>query len=310
MEKINPDQTRQWVAKQTAYLDPPPGWQPDADAALARFRARRRMDRPRALWPLWLACAAVVMLVAAVAAQQLWQNLTVQQVAFVRVNPWPDGVPSPKINLIGIPIPPIPARDISEAGSRVHYEPRLPRSGVLSGSPRLSTTFSLAAGTIVKTADLVLALRKTGVTDEAVPPQWEGAQLVLHTSGIVLAQWPDVVLVQSRPLTLTAPPGFDFSAYSALILRVLGVAPEDAQRLAREVGTVPPWLAPIDRGFEASATIEPVTLNSGPGTLLEQISTNGTPNHITIVWSVPDRVFLLNGTLSRELAMALANAVP
>jgi hypothetical protein len=30
---------------------------------------------------------------------------------------------------------------------------------------------------------------------------------------------------------------------------------------------------------------------------------------IIVVWSVPDRVYLLTGTLSRELAIAVANAV-
>ncbi len=30
---------------------------------------------------------------------------------------------------------------------------------------------------------------------------------------------------------------------------------------------------------------------------------------ITVVWSVPDRVYLLSGKLSRELAIATANAV-
>ncbi len=318
MEKNNPEQVREWVVMQTAQLDPPEDWQPDAAAALMRHRARLAADQTHGWWRLWTSWAAAATLAIAVAllvpavrvaAQQLWQSLTVQQVVFVRVNPWPDGVPSPKINLIGLPIPPIPARDVGDAAARVHYEPRLPRSGILSGSPRLLTTFPFSAGTVIKTADLALALQKAGISDQTVPPQWEGAQLALHTSGIVLAQWPDAVLAQSLPLTLTAPPGFDFSAFSALILRIVGVAPDEAQRLARDVGTVPPWLAPIDRNFESRATIEQITLNSGPGTLLEQFSDNGTPNHITIVWSVPDRVFLLNGTLSRELSMAMANAV-
>lgn len=299
---------------QTAHLDPPDGWQPDAAAALTRFRARRKTDQWR-IWLAWTAAAAtvatgIVLLPAArVKAQQLWQSMTVKQVAFIRVNSWPDGVASPKVNLIGVPIPPIPARNVAEAGARVHYEPRLPISGVLNGSPRLSTTFSLSAGTVVKVADLELALRKAGVADQSVPAQWEGARLTLHTSGIVIAEWPEMVLVQSLPLTLTSPPDFDFSAYSALVLRVVGVAPDEAQRFAHQVGTTPPWLAPIDRGFESKATIEQITLNSGPGTLVERDPHNGAPKSVTIVWSVPDRVYLLHGTLSRELAIATANAV-
>jgi len=317
MENVNQEELSRWVVKQTAYLDPPAGWRPDPASALTRFHARMEADRPRARSWRWLVWAAAAALVGAVivllpagrgVAQQLWQVLTVRQVAFIRVNPWPEGVPSPQVNLIGIPIPPVPARDVNEAAARVHYNPRLPYQ-VLSGTPRLSTTFSLSAGTVVKVADLELALSKAGVTDLTVPLQWDGAQLALHTSAIVIAEWPDIVFAQSLPLTLTAPPGFDFAAFSALILRVVGVSPGDAQRLAQRVGTAPPWLAPISPFIWERATIEEVDLNSGPATMLLETGADAASNRITVVWSVPDRVYLLSGRLSRELAIATANAV-
>ena len=254
---------------------------------------------------------AVIVLVPAgrVVAQQFWQFLTVRRVAFIRVNPWPEGVRSPAVKLIGAVIPPIPARDVDEVRRRVNYDPRLPHFGALSNGPRLSTTFSLSAGTVINAADLELALRKAGVTDQQVPSQWDGAHLTLHTSAIVIAEWPEVALVQSLPLTLTAPSDFDFSAFSALVLRVLGVGPDEAQRLAEQMGTAPPWLAPIDRNIDESATIEEIVLNSGPATLLQQTGKDGAAPRTTVAWSVADRVYLLSGTLSRELAIATANAV-
>jgi len=318
MESANSEEVRQWVVQQTAYLDPPAGWQPDPAAALTRLHARMRADRRRAAWRRWPAFAAAALVAVAVflwlpvgrvVAQQLWQFLTVRRVAFIRVNPWPEGVPSPKVNLIGDLIPPLPARDLNEARWRVRYDPRFPRPGVLSGTPLLSTTFSLSAGTVVKAADLQLALAKAGVTDETVPPQWDGAQLALHTSAIVIAQWPDIVMAQSLPLTLTAPAGFDFSAFSALMLRVLGVGPDEAQRLARRVGTVPPWLAPIGRNIEEGAAFEEIELTSGPATLVEQTGKHGGGKRISVIWSVPDRVYVLSGYLSRDLTIAAANAV-
>ena len=311
MENANQEEVRGWVMTQMAYLDPSAGWRPDAQAALTRIHARMAADvrRSRGHWP---ACAAAAVLIVAavlvlpagrVAAQQVWQFLTVRRVAFVRVNSWPQGVPSPQVGIIGIPIPPIPARDMDDARARVHYDPRLPHAGVLSGSPELYTTFGISAGTVVKVADLELALRKAGVTDLTVPPHWEGAHLVLHTSAVVLAQWPEVVLAQSLPLTLSAPPDFDFPAFSTLVLRILGVEPNEARRLAQQAGTTPPWLAPIVRDFETIATMEEISLHSGPATLMQQ---NGA---INLIWSVPDRVYILRGTLSRELMIAVADAV-
>ena len=304
--------------KQTAHLDPPAGWRPDPASALTRLHARLETDRPRAMrwrWMAWTAAAAlvgvVILLLPAgrVVGQQLWQFLTVRQVAFIRVNPWPEGVPSPEVKLIRLPIPPIPARDVEEARGRVRYDPRMPRAWVLNGTPKLSTTFSLSAGTVVHVADLELALQKAGVTDQTVPPQWDGAQLALHTSAIVIAEWPDIVFAQSLPLTLTAPPGFDFPAFSALVLRVVGVGPDEAQRLAQQMGTTTPWLAPIGVDVHERATIEEVDLNSGKATLLQENWDDGTLKRISLVWSVPDRVYSLSGKLSRELAITFANAV-
>src|SRR5258708_2536285 len=174
MENANHDEVRQWVLQQTAYLDPPTGWSPDFRPALMQFHTRQEpLVRPRAIWRRWPALAAAESLAMAgillvpqgrAAAQQIWQFLTVRRVAFIRVNGWPEGVRSPQVALIGTPIPPLPARDLDDARWRVHYDPRLPRPGVLSGSPRLYTTFSLSAGTVVRAADLELPLRKPGVS--------------------------------------------------------------------------------------------------------------------------------------------------
>lgn len=284
MDNASSEQLRCWVERQVAFLDAPEEWQPDASGALRQFH--RRAAAHQTPWPVWVLAAAVsiaailVMPGPRAIAQQVWQLLTVRRVAFIRVNPWPPGVPSPQVNLIGAPIP-FPARDIDEAQRRVGYQPRLPSPSVLAGDPQIYTTFSVSAGTVVKAADLRLALQKAGVTDQTVPPEWDGAQLALHTSQVVIAQWPQVVLAQSLPLTLTAPANFNFPAFSGLILRVLGVAPDQAAALAQQMGTAPPWLAPISRDLDANATFESIPLKSGPATLLQQ--TGG----LTLTWSAP-----------------------
>jgi hypothetical protein len=295
-----------WVSQQTAHLAPPAAWQPDTETALRRLH-QRMAPRPRRWgWAIAAAVpiAAFLLFSAGRMVAQLWQTLSVKQVAVVQVNSWPDGVPSPEVKAFAIRIPPLPARNADEASSRVRFESRLPHAGVLSGQPRLYTTFSVGAGTVVHTADLDQALRKVGVTDQAVPASWDGAQLALHSSALVIAQWPDLVLVQSLPLTLSAPPGFDFPAFSSIILRILGVAPEEAQRLARIAGTTPPWLAPLDRDmFHNRGTVEEIQVNGGPATLLAE------GGKTSILWTVSDRVYLLSGSVSRDLAIATANAV-
>jgi hypothetical protein len=88
METDNSQELRQWVAKQTAHLDPPARWRPDSVATLMRLHARMETHRPAATRWRWLACAAAAALVATLllllpagrmVAQQVWQFLTVRQ---------------------------------------------------------------------------------------------------------------------------------------------------------------------------------------------------------------------------------------
>jgi hypothetical protein len=314
MENGKPEELREWVEEQMSCLGASEGWRLDAAEAWRRHVARTESARWQR-WPVWAAAAALVagaillLPQGRVLAQQFWQFLTVPRVAFIRVNPWPEGVPSPAFRSIGVPIPPLPARDLEEAGRRVRYQPRLPY-GVFSSSPKLSTTFSMAAGTTIKTADLELALQTAGITDQRVPPEWNGAQLAMHTSPMVIAEWPDVILVQSLPLTLTAPSGFDLAAFSTLVLRIVGVSPGKAQRLARKAGTDPVWLAPISGDLQRIFGFEEIELNTGLAVLLQQKAVwRGQRDTFTSFWSVADRVYLLRGDIDRQLAITAANAV-
>src|SRR5579862_7314831 len=115
MDNAKEEQLRQWVTEQTECLSSPAGWRPDAAAALERFHDRAWEERRRAMWtswPAWAAAAALVVVViltlpaGRVAAQQLWQLLTVRRVGFIQVKPWPEGVPSPQAGIIGTPLPP------------------------------------------------------------------------------------------------------------------------------------------------------------------------------------------------------------
>ena len=304
-----------WVREQTALLDPGE-WEPDTRAALARQHARMEDSPVRASWRsglLWVAatalgCAALFLVPETRSlAQQLWQYLTVGRVAVIRVNPWPAGVASPQINLVGIPIPPQRVNSVEEARWRAGFDPRLPTPGVLSRSPQLSVMLPMSMTTIVKNADLKVALERAGVADQPVPDEWDGARLALHSSPIVIAEWPDVVLAQSLPLTIAAPPGVDFQAWSAVVLRILGVGANQAKELAERMGTAPVWLLPMDSEMGRGKTIREVSLRGGPGTLIQDTDKRG--ERVTVVWSVGDRVYLLSGRITADLAIVVANAV-
>jgi len=301
-------------ANRIELLAPPADWQPDATAAYLRFAARlskkrRSLKQPRLAWAATAALLCVIVLVAPssrVAAQQVWQWLTVRRVEVVRVDV--DSLlaeaKSMQLQPLNKPAPPASARDIGEAAQIAGFTPRLPRPGSLSGAPQLSTQGPQSFGTTFRTADLELALRKAGVLDQAVPKQWDGAQIILQIGSTVTAAWPrpDLTLTQALPPKIVAPSGFDLGAFATAVLRGVGMSRETAQRFGQRMATEPMILMGI-RPQDMVATRE-VMLRSGPATLFE-----GFGDRIELLWSVPDRVYLLSGDVTEEVVTSIANSV-
>lgn len=300
-------------ANSIELLAPPADWEPNAAAAHARFAARLHQE-PRGFRPPWLVWVATAILVCLllivpatrVAAQQVWQWLTVRHIELVRVDldSLPEEAKSMRMQPLNKPAPPVSVRDIGEATQTAGFAPRLPRSGALSGTAQMSTLGPQSFGTTFRTADLELALRKAGAIDQAVPKQWDGAQIVVQIGSTVTAAWqrPDLTLTQALPPKIVVPAGFDLGAFATAILRGVGMNRETAQQFGKRMAIEPMMLMGI-RLQDMAATRE-VTLHSGPATLIE-----GLGDRVELLWSVPDRVYLLSGDVGAEVAMRIADSV-
>jgi hypothetical protein len=316
MDNSNINELSQWVEDRTTLLAPPAHWEPDPKVARARFEARLR--RRSALERYWLVGAVAASLLCAVLlvnprtralAQQLWQWITVGGIEVVRVDfdSLPEEARSLEPRLVNQPAPPHVVDDMQEAAQRVGFAPRLPRPGILSGTPQISILDSMLFVNVLKVADLELALQKAGVSDEAIPRDWDGAQLTLQIGATVAAEWVDVMLIQGLPPVLSTPPGFDLGAFSTAVLRAVGMKRETARRFGHRMITEPALLLGI--GTEGEVAIREVRLHTGPATLIEDFSDNGQLERVTILWSVPDRVYVLSGAFSADLATAVANSI-
>jgi hypothetical protein len=231
--------------------------------------------------------------------------------------------------------------DVVGAAHRVGFIPRLPRSGILSGRPVLSVSGPLSIDTVVSTADLELALRNAGVPDQDVPKEWDGARISLKIGATVTAEWSDVreegsgqiewsnlTLAQGLPPLVAVPPGFDLAAFTVLNLRSALLGRENALRFAQRATTAPALL--FGKGRQNIVAVREVTLHKGPATLIEERRESGFGAHtnwfgysggpsveqITLLWSVPDRAYVLRGVMSvpsemfsLDLAAALTNAI-
>ncbi len=317
MDNANRTELTEWVEKSAALLAPPANWNPNVDGARARFRARLRERSALRRYALIgatasFALASVLMNSGARAlAQQLWQWIAVGHIEVVRVNfdSLPDEAKSLRLRALAKTEPPRAVRDLQEAASLAGFTPRLPRANVLSGAPELSVLGPMSLGTDIRTADLELSLERAGVQDETVPKEWDGARFALQIGSTVTAAWPEseVTLMQGLPPVLVAPSGFDLGAFTAATLRAAGMNREAARRFGHRMAAAPALLFGI--GMEDKVAIREVNLRAGPATLIEDYGDDGRVERVAILWSVPGRVYLLSGSISAELATAVANAI-
>lgn len=297
-------------------LAPPPDWRPDANAARLRFeeRARRPRARQQMLMPV-ATVAALGLVIAAlsadvrVAAQQMWQWITVGRIEVVRVNfdDLPDEARSLFAQQLNEVEPPHPVATVDEAKSSAGFIPRLPSASLLPGEPKLSVMGPMIHGTVIRVADIELALRRAGVTDHVVPRTWDGAKLEFRIGSAVFAEWPEVMLIQALPPSYSVSAGVDLGEFATTILRALGMPRNAAERFGRRMRETPSVLCGI--GLEDNAAISEVKLRRGYGTLIENFGDDGKVARVELLWGTGDRLYALSGATSVDVAKSIADAI-
>ena len=291
-------------------LDPPSQWTPDTEAALAQFRSQRTT---RYSWR-WGAIAAGVAVAALLAwpegratAQRLWNIVMLGRADIVRVD-WdriPDGLALPSV--VG------PKGQVEKAASReaatqkAGFDVRLPRHGIISGDPAFTVVGPLAVELQLRKADLAAALESARITDLSVPSVWDGTKITMHSGPLVQADYQDVSIVQTRPISVVTAPGVLLSDVVEVALRLAGVNRAEAHRLAARMAESPGLLLGVTS--EDAVTIREVALRDGVGTLLHDLDEGGRSERLTLLWSTNDRLYILSGSISDDLAVQVANAM-
>jgi hypothetical protein len=298
---------------------PPDDWYPDADAASMRFKARLlRRRRIRRRWfvgfggALLASLALLLIPGTGVLAEQVWEWLTVGRIDIVRVDfdNLSDEAEALLPRLVSPPPPPESVANINEAAQRSGFLPRLPRAGLPVGAPRLSVTGPMSFGTVVRTNLLTRALQKAGVDDAEIRQGWDGAVLRLDVGAVVTADWDGMTLVQARPGVLSAPTEFDLAGFASAFFRAAGVTREMAAFLGQQAASAPALLLGV--AADKPIAVRQIDLGTGPATLLEGLGENGQVQWVMVLWSAPDRVYILTvlgGSVTLERAKTLANSV-
>jgi hypothetical protein len=299
-----------WVDSKLTILAPPEDWTPDVAAALASVRRRQRLKSAR----VWSAIAAsVILLMAALpepraAAQRVWNLMRLSRVEVLSLDfsSLPAALEQLKLR---VTVPPTqqPAASHTDASARAGFDVRLPPPRVFADSPRLAVVAPMAAETTIDVEKLRAGLAQTGVTDMRVPDTWHGGRLVVNVGPLVIADYRDVQLIQTRPVAIATPPDLDFALLAEMVLRSLRVPRESARRFAERMQAAPGLLLGLDA--EDRAEIRELRLRHGPGTLIRDIDKDGGPDRTSLVWSTPDRLYAISGNVPESLLITAANSI-
>jgi hypothetical protein len=337
MDNPERSESSRWISAAVDLLAPPADWEPDLRLARTRFavradaRIRRRSGRRRHLAAAAMAALLIAIVVPAIpqtralaqqGANNVWQRLeqawywlTIVRRGPVLVGRLPSLAETLHTRQLVQPDGSRAVSSAAEAALAAGFTPRMPDPAVLPAAPQLSVLGPAAFETVLSAADLVKAMRASGVLDPPVPSQWDGARLTLEIGATITAHWPDVsdgqaawselTLVQGRA-AVTAPPGLDPKAFAAAGLRAAGMRNSDTiGQLAGQATTVPALLFGYRTPYQFVG-VRDVALRAGFVTLIEEFGTpDGYPviERLTLLWSAAERVYLLIGLPKTPLDM-------
>ena len=292
-------------------MDAPADWRPDAGAALGRLTARRdwRRRRVRIAWQAVAAIVVVALLASApsvkLAAGRAWDVLFARDVSVLRVDI--DRLPAAvrqalqaNVNTDGLDAQ--SAASLDEASRRSGFTVRTVPSTLLPETPKVSVISPLSAELTLRVDDLTRAAQSVGVAaDVVINPHWDGARLRVETSPFVLSVYGSTTLAQGRPLTISMPPGFDMPAFVELAMRLLGYDAAQASALSQRVAAAPVMFLGVPPN--AKVRVSEVSIGSQMGTLMRE--TDG--GALVLLWSTSDRLYVLTGPITDDLALSIAN---
>lgn len=266
--------------------------------------------------PVFVSLALVLLLVVAftlppvrAAASDFLGLFRVQKFAAISVSPEQlalleeladDGLYPGELEMIQEPGPPETVASLAAAeaasGRAVKTIPALgtPTSVQVSGGGQGRLLVDLeSARAILDTA---------GVDPLLLPDSLDGSAVEVTVFPAVEQRWDTVSLVQTESPFVNYPEDVDPTLLGESLLRVLGMAPAEAERLAANIDWTNTLLLPIP---EDVASFREVRVAGNSGLALSSVDGNGS----SLMWQEEGTVFLLVGEGSVEEILALAQAI-
>ena len=290
-------------------------------------------ERPRARWTPLLAPAVLVAAIASViffpsvraSAQAFLDLFRVHTFTAVSVSPdrlrqLQEGkldlktLLGDRVETVQEPGPPHPAASAAEAGAAAGIMVKVP--GTLPAGLKPDSVSWRGSGQVRVTADverLRALLDALDIRDVSVPMAIEGQKIDVRMPAVVEQRFRNekrtAELLQAKSPEITLPTGVDLAALGEIGLRILGLEPAEARRLAQTIDWRSTMLIPVPGN---AGSFRQVEVSGQPALLVTAKGErkDGSPREGTIVlWSRGDMVYALAGNLPSIDLLQMANSV-
>ena len=214
------------------------------------------------------------------------------------------------VQVVVDPGPPVAAASLDQAASIAGMSIAVP--GWLPNDSRVLETSVMGERVVRITASatrLQQVLDALGISDLTAPPELEGAVVNVRVPPVVMVRYEHgnrrSRLFQAQLPQLTLPGSVNLATLGEIGLRILGLAPDDAHRLAHAIDWNSTLLVPIP---PVVSSFRQITINGRPGMLLQHQPQGQAPTSV-VLWSNTDRVFALVSIASLEDVLAMAESV-
>ncbi len=162
-----------------------------------------------------------------------------------------------------------------------------------------------------------------GVQDVTIPAELDGAAVTVTKPPVVALVYQrgpergasSVVFMQARNPEIVLPEGVKLAELGELALRVSGMAPDEARRLAQSIDWSSTLLLPIPAN---AATVSEVQVRGVTGLLILTTGQGGSPvavgdeqvaQRATLLWSEGDTVYAATGNIDQTTLVEMANSM-
>lgn len=167
----------------------------------------------------------------------------------------------------------------------------------------------------VSSARLRALLDALDLRDVDIPAGLDGQDLTVHMYPVVHQRFRSerskLALVQSRSPEVSLPAGVNLERLGEIGLRVLGLDPGEARRIASTVDWRSTLVVPVPAN---ASSFRQITVQGNPGLLITTTRSDAESGRrrrggSVVLWTEGDRVFALEGTLGREDLLQIAESV-